>query len=75
MQIFHKAKDTVNRSKWQPDWEKIFTNPTSDTGIISNIHKEFKKLDSREQNNLIKIWETKLNRAFSIEETQMAEKH
>jgi phage-related protein len=31
LQSFCKAKDTVNRTKWQPtDWEKIFTNPTSD---------------------------------------------
>jgi hypothetical protein len=44
---FCKAKDTVNRTKWQPtDWEKIFTNPTSDGGLISNIYKEIKKLDS-----------------------------
>jgi hypothetical protein len=29
MKSFCKAKDTVNRTKWQPtDWEKIFTNYT-----------------------------------------------
>jgi hypothetical protein len=51
---FYKAKDTVNRTKWQPtDWEKIFTNPTSDRGLISKIHKELKKLDSKEPNNPI----------------------
>jgi hypothetical protein len=28
---FHKAKDTINRIKWQPkEWKNIFTNPTSD---------------------------------------------
>ena len=33
LQIFCKARDTVNKTKWQPtDWEKIFTNPTSDRG-------------------------------------------
>ena len=54
LQSFCKAKDTVNRTKWQPtDWEKIFTNPTSDRGLISNIYKELKKLDSREPNNPI----------------------
>jgi len=38
---FCKAKDTVNRTKQQStDWEKVFTNPTSDSGIISNIYKE-----------------------------------
>jgi hypothetical protein len=40
---------------WQPtDWEKIFTNLTYDRGLISNIHKELKKVNSREPNNPIK---------------------
>jgi hypothetical protein len=74
-QSFYKAKDTVNRSKWQPtDWEKIFTNPPSYRGLISNINKELKKLGPRESNNPIKNWGTKLNREFSTEETQMDKK-
>ena len=52
---FCKAKDTVNRTKWQPtNGEKIFTNPTSDQGLIFKIYKEFKKLDSRKSNTLNK---------------------
>jgi hypothetical protein len=45
----------INRTKLQAtDWEKIFTNPTSNRGLISNIYKKkFKKLDSREPNNSI----------------------
>jgi hypothetical protein len=55
LQSICKAKDTVNRTKWQPtDWEKIFTNPISDRGLISNLYKELKKIDSREPNNPIK---------------------
>jgi hypothetical protein len=55
LQSFCKAKDTVNRTKWQTtDWEKIFTNPISDSGLISKIYKELKKLDSKEPNNPIK---------------------
>jgi hypothetical protein len=47
-----KTKNTVNRTKWHPtDWEKIFTNPTSDRGLISNTYKHLKKIDSRELNN------------------------
>jgi hypothetical protein len=54
LQSFCKAKDTVNKTKRQPtDWEKIFTNLKSDTGPISNIYKELKKLDSRKPNNPI----------------------
>jgi hypothetical protein len=55
LQSFCKAKDTANRTKRQPtDWENIFTNPKSDRGLISNIYKELKKLDSTEPNNSIK---------------------
>jgi hypothetical protein len=46
LQSFCKAKDTVNKTKRPPtDWERIFTNPKSDRGLISNIYKELKKLD------------------------------
>jgi hypothetical protein len=55
LQSFCKAKDTVKRTKRQlTDWEKIFTNPTSARGLISNIYKELKKLDYRKLNNPIK---------------------
>jgi hypothetical protein len=53
------------------DLEKIFTNPTSDRGLISNMYKELKKLDSRKSNNSIK----KCSTEFSTEEYQMAKKH
>jgi hypothetical protein len=41
LQSFYKSKDTVNETKRQPtDWEKYFTNPKSDRGLIYNIYKE-----------------------------------
>ena len=56
LQSLCKAKDTVIRTKWQPtDLEKIFTNRTFDRKPISNIYKELKNLDSKEQNNLLKM--------------------
>jgi hypothetical protein len=40
LQSLCKAKGTFNRTKWQPtDWEEIFTNSTSDRGLISNTYK------------------------------------
>jgi hypothetical protein len=75
LQSFCRAKDTVKKTKRPPtDWERIFTNPKSDRGLISNIYKELKKLDSRNSNNPIKKWGSELNKYFSIEEYQRAEK-
>jgi hypothetical protein len=55
LQSFCKAKDTVNKTKRPPrDWERIFTSLKSDRGLISNIYKELKKVDSRKSNNPIK---------------------
>ena len=55
LKSFCKAKDTVNKTKQQPtEWEKIFTNPTSDRGLISKIYKELKKLDTKRTHNPIK---------------------
>ena len=68
LQSFCKAKDTVNRTKWQPtDWEKIFTNPTSDRGLISKIYKELKKLDTNNPNNPIKKWGTENSQQRNLE--------
>jgi hypothetical protein len=51
LQSFCKAKDTVDKTKRQAThWEKIFTNPTFYRGLMSNIYKEHKKLDSKKKN-------------------------
>jgi hypothetical protein len=63
---FCKAKDAVNRTKWQPtDWQNIFINPILDRRLISKILKELKKVDPREPKNTISKWSTELNREFS----------
>ena len=72
LKSFCKAKDTVNKTKRQPtEWEKIFTNPTSNRGLISKIYKELKKLVIKRTNNPIKKWGTDLNIELSIEESKM----
>jgi hypothetical protein len=48
LQSFCEAKEIVNNSKRPPtDWERTFTYPKSEWGLIFNIYKEFKKVDSR----------------------------
>ena len=44
LQSFCKAKDTVNKTKSPPtNWERMFTYPKSDRGLIFNIYKELKR--------------------------------
>ena len=55
LRSFCKAKDTVTKTKRQPtDWEKIFSNPATDKGLICKIYKELKKLDFKMLINPIK---------------------
>ena len=56
LQSFCNAKDAVSKTKRQPtDWEKIFTNPKSDRGLISKIYIYIEReLDASEPNNPIK---------------------
>jgi hypothetical protein len=54
---------------------KYFTNLKSDRRLISNIYKVLKKLKSIKPNNPIKKWCNEVNKEFSTEEYQMAEKH
>ena len=75
LRSFCKAKETVSKTKrLLSDWEKIFTNPSSDKGLISRIYKELEKLDTKTLINPIKKWSTDLNREFSPE-VQIAKRH
>ena len=55
LQSFCKAKDTVDKTKRpRMDWERIFTYPKSDKGLIINVYKDLKKVGSRKSNKPIK---------------------
>ena len=70
------AKETISKVKRQPsECEKITANETTDRGLISKIYKQLIQLNVRKANNPIKKWEKDLNRHFSKEDIQMANKH
>ena len=72
---FCTTKETISKVKRQlSQWEKIIANETSDKELISKIYKQLLQLNSRKINDPNKKWTKELNRHFSKEDIQMANK-
>ena len=76
LKSFCTTKEITSKVRRQPsEWEKIIANETLDKGLISKIYKQLIELNTRKTNNPMQKWEKDLNRHFSKEDTQMANKH
>ena len=70
-------KETISKVKRQSSqWEKIIANEATNKELISKIYKQLMQLNSRKINDQSKKkWAKELNRHFSKENIQMANKH
>ena len=57
------------------EWENIFANDTTDKRLVFKIYKELLKVKMRETNKQIIKWAEDMNRHFSNEDIQMADRH
>ena len=76
LKSFCTTKETISKVKRQSsEWEKIIANEAADKELISKICKQLLQLNSRKINDPIKKWAKELNKHFSKEDIQMANKH
>ena len=76
MKSFCIAKETISKSKRQlTEWEKIFANDISEKGLVTKIYKQLIKLNTQKTANPVKKWAKDMNRHFSKEDIQMANRH
>ena len=76
LKSFCTTKETISKVKRQPsEWDKIIVNEATDKELISTICKQLLQLNSRKISDSIKKWAKELDRHFSKEYTQMANKN
>ena len=73
LKSFCTAKETKKKTKRQlSEWEKIVSNDVTDKSLICKINKQLIQFNSKKANNPTEKWAKDLNRHFSKEDKQMA---
>ena len=76
LKSFCTAKETIGKMKRQPsEWEKIIANETTDKGLILKYTSSSYNSMPEEHTTQSKSGKKDLNRHFSKEDIQMANKH
>ena len=75
LKSFCSMNKTISKVRRQlSEKDKIVANETTDKELISKIYKQLIQLNTRKLNDPVKKWAKELNRHFSKEDLQMANK-